>query len=322
MFRFARCNPLIYIDPAGTQSRLIEGLKDAFGSLPSLATDPVKYNPTESQVSPYGELDPGDPPRLFLPYSDPSQHIGDARGNTSLPEGYDGIGGWLHYKILEPAQRDYYAWTRVGPNLASSWGDKVPVLGHLGGYVVGVVPGALGLIGRAGTGLLQFFIPKTEEEQFVFIESAGLGAGLYRAATAEREVGETAERVLAGQSSASLSGTASEAAANAGDHIVLGLRAGLKETAAKVGGRTLLQDSEWRVTLKAAVQDPSTKFTVSLDGMSGSSTIEQVYNAVQRGERKGAWNTDWEMRLLYLAGRLADATFVRGGVAVPNPFAK
>jgi hypothetical protein len=116
-------------------------------------------------------------------------------------------------------------------------------------------------------------------------------------------------------------GVAADAAAGAGDHIVLGLRAqGLEQTAAKVGGRTLLKDPAWQDTLRAAVNDPSTKFTVSLDGMSGSSTYSQVMGAAQRGASGAGGYTDWEMTQLYQAGRLGDTTFVRGGVSVENPF--
>src|SRR5690606_2938842 len=89
-----------------------------------------------------------------------------------------------------------------------------------------------------------------------------------------------------------------EGAANAaadGDHIVLGLRGGLDETAAKVGGRTLLKDPEWRATLQRGIADPSTKFTVSLDGMSGSSVYQQVMGAAGRGASGAGGATDWEM---------------------------
>ena len=109
-----------------------------------------------------------------------------------------------------------------------------------------------------------------------------------------------------------------------GDHIVLGLRDfGLKDTASKVGGRTLLKDDDWMSSLRAAIDDPSTKFTVSLDGMSGSSTYAQVMNAVQRGAGAGTkgWATDWEMLQLHEAGRLPGVTFMRGGSVVENPWA-
>ena len=86
-----------------------------------------------------------------------------------------------------------------------------------------------------------------------------------------------------------VSSGAAEAAGGAGDHIVLGLEAhGLEATAAKVGGRTLLSDPEWMGTLQRAVGDSSTKFTVSLDGLSGSSTYSQIAGAAQRGAASGA----------------------------------
>jgi hypothetical protein len=107
-----------------------------------------------------------------------------------------------------------------------------------------------------------------------------------------------------------------------GDHIVLGLSAhGLEATAAKVGGRTLLDDPEWMASLQRAIGDPSTKFTVSLDGMLGGSTSSQVMGAAQRGAAGVGGYTDWEMAQLFQGGRLSDATFVRGGSVVPNPWA-
>jgi RHS repeat-associated protein len=115
---------------------------------------------------------------------------------------------------------------------------------------------------------------------------------------------------------------AAEAGGAAGDYIVLGLRAhGLEETATKVGGRTLLSDPDWMSTLQRAVGDPSTKFTISLDGLSGSSTYSQILSAAQRGASGFGGYTDWELSLLYNADRLGGATLVRGGVPVENPWA-
>lgn len=115
---------------------------------------------------------------------------------------------------------------------------------------------------------------------------------------------------------------ATEAASGAGDHIVLGLRDhGLEETAAKVGGRTLLSDPEWQSTLVRSIGDPSTRFTVSLDGLSGSSTYSRVMRAVQNGATRSATPTNWELTQLYQAGRLGDVTFVSGGSVVINPWA-
>ena len=115
---------------------------------------------------------------------------------------------------------------------------------------------------------------------------------------------------------------AAEATA-AGDHIVLGLeRHGLEQTATEVGGRTLLNDVNWQTTLQTAVGDPSTRFTVSLDGVSGSSAYSQFMNAAQQGVAPGASPFNWEMGQLYQAGRHLDATFVGdlGKTAIPNPF--
>lgn len=73
-------------------------------------------------------------------------------------------------------------------------------------------------------------------------------------------------------------------------------------------------------TMQKAVGDPSTKFTVAVDGLSGSSTYSQVMNAAQRGTAGTGGYTDWELAQLYQAGRLGDTTFVSGGSVVPNPF--
>lgn len=98
---------------------------------------------------------------------------------------------------------------------------------------------------------------------------------------------------------------------------MLGLRAnGLEEAAAKVGGRTLLNDPDWMAAVHRGVGNPSTKFTVSLDGMSGSSTYSQVMSVAQRGAGGAGGYTDWEMAQLFEGGRLADTTLVRGGQVV------
>lgn len=105
------------------------------------------------------------------------------------------------------------------------------------------------------------------------------------------------------------------------DHIVLGLNAfGLEQTAAQVGGRTLMSDSNWKTTLINALANPSTKLTVSLDGMAGASAYSKVMSAAQKGMGPAAQPTNWEMAQLYQAGRLKDATFMEGGKVVPNPF--
>jgi hypothetical protein len=107
----------------------------------------------------------------------------------------------------------------------------------------------------------------------------------------------------------------------AGDHIVLGLKGpALNATAAQVGGRTLMQDPNWRNTFLAALRNPNARFTVGLDGLSGTTTYSQVMGAAQRGATPGASNLNWELAQIYQAGRLSDVTFVRAGQIVANPF--
>lgn len=113
---------------------------------------------------------------------------------------------------------------------------------------------------------------------------------------------------------------AAESAA-VGDHIALGIKnMGLEQQAAQVGARTLLKDPVWRETLQTAVQTPSTRFTVFLDGFEGTSTYTQVMGAAQRGATPLGRLTEWGMSQLFQAQRLETTTFMRGGSVVPNPF--
>jgi RHS repeat-associated protein len=113
------------------------------------------------------------------------------------------------------------------------------------------------------------------------------------------------------------------AAADKGDHIVLGLAAfGLEETASKVGGRTLMSDPNWQRTLQTELSNSSTRFTVSLDGMSGASVQSQIFGAVQRSASGRHSNTDWEIGQIYQSGRLGDIGLYSGGAYVPNPFGR
>jgi hypothetical protein len=115
----------------------------------------------------------------------------------------------------------------------------------------------------------------------------------------------------------------SNAAPDVGKHIALGLRNhGLENTASKVGAETLLSDPNWRNSLQEAIANPNSRFTVALDGLSGSSPYTQVMNAVQQGASTNASPTNWELAQLYQAGMLDKVTFVSNGVAVPNPFAQ
>src|SRR5687767_8732509 len=50
-----------------------------------------------------------------------------------------------------------------------------------------------------------------------------------------------------------------------------------------VVGTQTLRDPGWKNTLLKAIADPKTKFSVSIDGLAGSSTVEKVLRAVQLG---------------------------------------
>ena len=104
---------------------------------------------------------------------------------------------------------------------------------------------------------------------------------------------------------------------------MLGLAsAGLQDTAARLGGRTLLGSTDLVGDLQAAIANPATRFTISLDGLSGSTRTTQLLSAAQRGASGlGGGYTNYEIAQLYQAGRLGAANLVRGGVSVPNPFA-
>ena len=111
--------------------------------------------------------------------------------------------------------------------------------------------------------------------------------------------------------------------ANEGDHIVLGLaNQGLEQAAAQVGGRTLLSDPNWMMTLQNAIGNPSTKFTINLNGLSGSSPYSQLMSAAQKGvSGVDSGYTNWEIGQLYQANRLGQAKLIQNGVSVPNPLA-
>lgn len=106
-----------------------------------------------------------------------------------------------------------------------------------------------------------------------------------------------------------------------GDHLALGIKAfGLEQRAAQIGARTLLDDTFWRASLQTALETPSTRITVFLDGFEGATTMEQVMGAASRGALSTGAATEWEIAQLMRAGRLETTTFMRGGTTVPNPF--
>jgi hypothetical protein len=184
------------------------------------------------------------------------------------------------------------------------WGDGDPRADAWGDASFGMSTGekaffgGLGAIAFGGVGLLA-------------LEGTALGGWLGFGAPAVTAAGQKLNE-----------GGCSATSATAGRHIALGLdRFGIQGTADRLGAETLLKDQNWRETLSGAIADPSSRFTVSLDGLTGSSPYSQVMTAVQQGISPNASPTNWELAQLYQAGLLPSVNFVSGGANLPNPFA-
>ena len=177
--------------------------------------------------------------------------------------------------------------------------------------------------------------PNAQSRVGVFGHISNQSVGLLRTFSPDgsRAISSPCDQNASGSTVAADTGVAVTDAANASagagvggladDHIVLGLRNfGLESTAAKIGGRTLLSDPEWMSSLQTAIANPGSRFTVSLDGLDGSSTYSQVMSAVQNGLTPAATPFNWELAQLYQAERLGDVTFVEGGgeSAIAYPF--
>ena len=138
---------------------------------------------------------------------------GDEPHSAPIPEAgpvahYHGVGGWTHQNVLEPALRDYAMWRHVGENYASSWGEEVPVLGHVAGYVAGTPHFILGSVGGVAATAMQFVLPKTEEDHFMAFSTLGLGVPIGRAYAGAKR--------LTGRLSAATGGRPIETAVRAG----------------------------------------------------------------------------------------------------------
>jgi hypothetical protein len=105
-----------------------------------------------------------------------------------------------------------------------------------------------------------------------------------------------------------------------GDHVVLGKSLNLQKIADSVGGRTLMDDPDWKQSLLDTVLNPDSKISVSLDDVEGEGTYSQVMGSAQRGMNGTGQPFDWEMGQLYSNDRLSSTTFLRGGSVVDNPF--
>jgi hypothetical protein len=70
-----------------------------------------------------------------------------------------------------------------------------------------------------------------------------------------------------------------------------------------------------------SLTNPSTKFTLSLDGLSGDSIYSQVMGAAQRGIGDSGGYTYWEIGQLCRSGRLGETNFWTNGQSILNPWA-
>lgn len=131
------------------------------------------------------------------------------------------------------------------------------------------------------------------------------------------------QRTLASQAGVINPGEIQQAknAAQAGERFLLGIRSPqFVEIAEQIGARHLLYDKNWQETLKTAIANPATRFTISLDGFSGANAYSKLMGAAQRGLTPAATATEWEIAQLYQAGRLSQVAIIEGGKAVQNPF--
>lgn len=158
------------------------------------------------------------------------------------------------------------------------------------------------------------------------VKIAAIATAVAVATILPKAAGKAVEGTAADEAGAAITetvvaGAAEVAATQAGDHIVLGIAAyDLEATAAQFGGRTLMSDGAWQATLQEALINPSTRFTVSLDGVSGDSVYGMFSSLAQRGATTGATPFQWEMAMIRAWGRQADVVFVRGGQVLTNPF--
>lgn len=79
-------------------------------------------------------------------------------------------------------------------------------------------------------------------------------------------------------------------------------------------------DMNWQTTAMETIANPETTITVSLDGVSGTSTYSQFMSAAQQGLGANPTPFNWEMGQIYAAGRQGSVQFIQGGQIIPNPF--
>jgi hypothetical protein len=116
-------------------------------------------------------------------------------------------------------------------------------------------------------------------------------------------------------------------AAKDGDHIALGRTEIVADFANSVGARDVMRQApgEWRASISGGAYDPNTKFSVSLDGITGRDRAilrgrykEAGMNTAVDGQRP-SW-FDWEMYTLDEANAWGRVTFYENGNVVSYPF--
>jgi RHS repeat-associated protein len=104
-------------------------------------------------------------------------------------------------------------------------------------------------------------------------------------------------------------------------HLAIGFARVVEQQAASVGATHLMDDPNWRQTFASALGDPSSRFTVFLDGMEGDGAYRQLITSMTRWATGAGGSTDWEISQLYQSGRLGSVNLMEGGSPVtPNPF--
>lgn len=73
-------------------------------------------------------------------------------------------------------------------------------------------------------------------------------------------------------------------------------------------------ESQWKDVFLSHVNNPSTRFSVSMNVFFGSSTEEMIANEIASGS-----NTGWELQQLQQAGRLDELNLYFKDTPVPNP---
>jgi hypothetical protein len=81
-----------------------------------------------------------------------------------------------------------------------------------------------------------------------------------------------------------------------------------------------MNDANWKATLQQSIGDPTTRFTVMLDGVRGASPYNQFMSAAQSGFSPLATPFNWEMGQLYQAGLRPKISFMQDLQPVSNPF--